>query len=62
MAEIIGLGKIRKIRARAEKEKTAQNNRVKFGRTKLEKNLNKARQAQAKHLLDGHKLDNPKKS
>ncbi len=61
MAEIIGLGKIRKIRARAEKEKTAQNNRVKFGQTKLEKNLNKTRQTQAKHLLDGHKLDSPKK-
>lgn len=62
MAKIISLGKIRKNRARADKEKTAQNNRAKFGLTKHEKNLSKARQAHAKQLLDGHKLNAPDKS
>ena len=37
MAEIINLRRARKDRARAEKEQTAADNRVRFGRTKAEK-------------------------
>ena len=37
MSEPINLNKARKIKARAEKEQRAQENRIKFGRTKAEK-------------------------
>ena len=56
MAEIIKLNAKRKQRAFNEKETLAQNNRVKFGRTKVEKNLAKAKEQQRKKLLDDHKL------
>lgn len=41
MAEILSFSKARKIKARNEKEKRADENRVKFGRTKAEKNCQK---------------------
>ena len=37
MAEIVSLSKARKARARTEKEATAQQNRILFGRSKAEK-------------------------
>ena len=37
MADILSLSKARKAKARAEKEATATENRVKYGRTKAEK-------------------------
>ena len=37
MGEIIGLGKARKARARAEDKRRAEENRIRFGRTKAER-------------------------
>ncbi|MEM9572669.1 MAG: DUF4169 family protein [Pseudomonadota bacterium] len=57
MVEPINLNKFRKAKARAEKEQRAQQNRIKFGRTKAEKtqdHLNKTRD-QSDH--DGKKRE-----
>jgi hypothetical protein len=56
MAEIINLRRARKDKARAEKEKTAQANRVAHGTPKALKKLEQARQEQAKERLSGHRL------
>jgi len=56
MAEIINLKTFRKQQARADKEQQASQNRAKFGRTKAEKLLEKAKEEQASNRLDGHKL------
>lgn len=37
MADIVNLNQFRKAKTRADKSKTAQDNRAKFGRTKAEK-------------------------
>lgn len=57
MAEIINLNKIRKTKKRLAKEKIATENRVKFGRTKKEKQIEKQVNERIKNLLDGHKLE-----
>ena len=57
MGEIIKFNQKRKEMARAEKEKKASENRVKFGRTKGEKKLEKAKVDKAERHLDGHKRD-----
>lgn len=57
MTEIINLNKKRKAKARVEKEKTAANNRVKFGRTKEEKKLEKAKAELAKRHIQGHERE-----
>lgn len=56
MAKIVNLRQARKRRARDEKEKIAEANRLQFGRNKGERlRVEKDRQ-QAKTLLDGAKL------
>lgn len=57
MAEIISLSKARKNRRRAEKEQTAAENRVKFGRRKSDKEMEDARKDRRDKDLDGHKID-----
>ncbi len=57
MPSIIKLGAERKKRARTEKELTAQNNRVKFGRSGAQKKLAKAKKRQAEVFLDNHKIE-----
>jgi hypothetical protein len=58
MAEIVNLNKRRKAKARAEDDSRAQANRIKFGRTKAEKENDRrgeersARQHQGKKLED----------
>ena len=42
-AEIVNLNKIRKARERANRERDAQENRIKYGQTKSERNLFEAR-------------------
>lgn len=59
MAEIVNLTKARKQRAKAEKEKTAQANRVLHGTPKALRKLDDARKDQADQRLSGHKLENP---
>ena len=56
MAEIINLRRARKDKARAEKEKTAQANRVAHGTPKALKKLEQARQEQSKERLSRHRL------
>lgn len=57
MAEIVNLRQARKNKARADKEKQAEQNRLTFGRTKAEKDLIAKMNEQAERLLDGHKRD-----
>jgi hypothetical protein len=55
--DIVNLRQFRKSRARAEKDAKAEENRVKFGRTKAEKQLEKAEKEKARRQLDDHKLE-----
>ena len=57
MVEPINLNKARKAKARADKEQRAQENRIKFGRTKSEKARDKHLQAKTKTDFDGKKRD-----
>ncbi len=55
-SDVANLRQFRKAKARAEKDAKAEENRVKFGRTKAEKQLQKAEKEKTRHQLDGHKL------
>ncbi|SPH18294.1 hypothetical protein DEA8626_01829 [Defluviimonas aquaemixtae] len=57
MAEIINLRSARKTRNRAQKRGQADQNAVRFGRTKALKALEKARADKARDLLDSHKRE-----
>ena len=57
MAEIINLNRVRKTIERAEKRKTADQNALKFGRTKGEKKRDDVSAAKAKDHVDQHKRD-----
>ena len=57
MAAIINLRAARKARARAEKEETAQANRVLHGTPKAARKLEQARADKTKNRLEGHHLD-----
>lgn len=59
MGDVINLRQFRKTKARAEKEKSADQNRVTFGRTKAEKELTRARNEKAEKMLDQGKLEKP---
>lgn len=61
MTEVINLNHKRKAKARSEKEKKASQNRVKFGRTKEEKNRETLHAERSRKLLEGHKLDSEEK-
>ena len=52
---ILSLSKARKAKARAEKDATAAENRVKFGRTKAENAKDAAEKSIAQKLIDAHK-------
>jgi hypothetical protein len=51
-AEIVNLRMARKQKARQEKEKTAEQNRISFGRTKAEKELTTGRNTLERKRLD----------
>jgi len=57
MAEILSLSKARKSKAKAEKDALAAENRLKFGRTKTEKAVDKAKRDLAEKGIDAHKRD-----
>lgn len=57
MADILSLSKARKARARADKEATAEANRLAFGRAKAEKQQAKAEKALSDKKIDAHKRD-----
>lgn len=56
-ADIINLKSARKAKARSEKERQAEQNRITFGRTKQEKSLTKALNEKASKQLDQGKLE-----
>jgi hypothetical protein len=60
MAEIVNLRRARKQKARDEAARAAEQNRISFGRTKLEKTLATAERDQAERRLDGHRLGDDK--
>ncbi len=57
MGTPVNLNRYRKDKARAEKKARADQNAVRFGRTKTEKTLDKAIKDQADRHLEGHKRD-----
>lgn len=57
MSTPVNLNRVRKDKARAEAKARASENAVKFGRTKAEKDLEKARAEQTAHRLDQHRKD-----
>jgi hypothetical protein len=57
MADILSLSKARKARARVAKEQAASENRVKFGRTKAEKERVEALDEIAQKRLDDIKRE-----
>lgn len=57
MADILSLSKARKAKARAAKDATTAENRVKFGRTKAEKQAEAAKASLAQKRLDGAKRE-----
>ncbi|MBL4748584.1 MAG: DUF4169 family protein [Magnetovibrio sp.] len=56
MANIINLNQFRKAKARTDKAKTAENNRVIFGQPKTEKNQNQRERRAHDRDLDGKKI------
>ena len=57
MAEIINLNKVKKTRARVSKDREAEANRAKFGRTKDQKSRADAEQDKLDRNLDGAKIE-----
>ncbi|MGP7795998.1 DUF4169 family protein [Sphingomonas sp. CLY1604] len=57
MAEIINLRRARKARDREAAGQAAAANRVKFGRTKAERDAEAREAARAARIVDGAKLD-----
>jgi len=57
MAEIFNLQRARKARDKADKEKTAQANRVLHGTPKHLRKLSEAQKEKARHDLEGHKKE-----
>jgi hypothetical protein len=57
MAEIVNLRRARKSRAMAEKEKTAEANRIKHGTSKQLRDLSKARSELSTRRLENSRLD-----
>lgn len=57
MAELINLNKARKARVRADAERQAAENRVRFGRSKAQKAQDATEAEAMRRKLDGLKLD-----
>jgi len=57
MAEIVNLKAVKKAKARAGKEREAEANRAKFGRTKAERKADETQKARLERTLDGARLD-----
>lgn len=55
-ADVVNLRQFRKVKARSEKERQAEQNRLTFGRSKAEKNLTDALNAKAEKTLDQGRL------
>ena len=62
MADIVNLRRVKKAKARTEKERTADANRTKHGVPKPVRDLAKARSEKAKENLEAHKLSSEDKN
>jgi len=58
-ADIVNLRQARKQKARSDKDKTAEANRLQFGRSKAEKTLTRALNDKAEKLLDQGRIERP---
>lgn len=56
MTTPINLNKFRKAKAKTDKTQSAKENRAKFGRTKSDKDLDKALAEKAQKLIDSKKM------
>ena len=59
MTEVVNLNKFRKNQSRERKRQQAEQNRTLHGRTKGEKQKDKADKSSQISKLDGHELDKP---
>ena len=59
MGEVVNLNKARKARDKAEAKRTAETNRLTFGRAKAERQTTQKERDRDAARLDGHKLDEP---
>lgn len=57
MSNVVKLGKFRKKKAREEKAKQAEINRIRHGRTQAEKDAELAERQRAARLIDGKRLE-----
>jgi hypothetical protein len=57
MSEIVNLRKARKQAKRKAEEKTAQQNRVLYGRTRVERSIDAALGEKLNRTLDGHQIE-----
>ncbi len=57
MAEIVNLNRARKAKAKADKAKSAETNRVLHGTPKAVRNLAEARKNKTDEALSGHRLE-----
>ncbi len=57
MNNVVNLNRFRKKKARAEKEKQAEENRAKHGRRKSDEVAEKAETKKQEDFLEGHKRD-----
>ncbi|MDG1709290.1 MAG: DUF4169 family protein [Emcibacteraceae bacterium] len=57
MSEILSFSKAKKKKDRVLKETRAEENRAKFGRTKLQKEQDKIKSKKFVKLIDDHKID-----
>jgi hypothetical protein len=57
MTEIVNLRGVRKAKARAEKDKAAEANRIKHGTPTALRKLEDARKTQAEQRISGHRLE-----
>lgn len=56
MADVVNLNQFRKAKARTDKTKLAQDNRAKFGRTKVDKAKDAKDRSKQDHTLDGKEI------
>jgi DNA-binding TFAR19-related protein (PDSD5 family) len=57
--DVVNLRQARKQKARSDKEKQAEQNRISFGRTKVEKSLTRALNEKARKTLEQGQLERP---
>ena len=57
MGDVVNLRQFKKAKARSEKEKSAEQNRLSHGRTKAEKSLTSAINEKTEKALDQSKLE-----